>query len=474
MRTIMPQLGTPGLRAVHDQLCEAASVRLTGLDTAFLRLDREASPMHLGALATFRPANLGDPGRVAALLAERALRLPQLRRRVEPSWNPFAAPTWADDPGFCAKDHIQVHQLERHAGLDGAAALAAELLVHPLMRNRPLWELHVIAGGDWDCFAVLFKMHHAFGDGVTALGIGMRLLDGFPGHPGVPGSEYGGHGMSPAPEAGVGHAWHQPGDVRRIIEDVVGRLGNVAGAAAAVLRSARLPVPWSPLVVWSSGRRVMAVVSLSLQPVRRIRRAYGGTVNDVLLSVVTGALRDWLVGRGNQVDGLILRAFIPVSQRSAAGQFIGGNRLSGYLCDLPVGEPDPIERLVQVQRAMARNRAAGSSRSPGAIPELADRLPAAVHRIATPVAGQFASLLFDLMVTSIPVPNVSLALDGAKLVEVFPMAPLAAGQALVIGLSWYQSRAYVALHADRDGLPDLKRLAGAVEPAAYALASLVE
>jgi hypothetical protein len=90
------------------------------------------------------------------------------------------------------------------------------------------------------------------------------------------------------------------------------------------------------------------------------------------------------------------------------------------------------------------------------------------------VAGQFASLLFDLMVTSIPVPNVSLTLDGAKLVEVFPMAPLAAGQALVIGLSWYQSRAYVALHADRDGLPDLKRLAGAVEPAAYALASLVE
>ena len=450
-------------------------MRLTGLDTAFLCLDRDASPMHLGALVTFRRTGLGDPVRVAALLAQRAQRLPELRRRVEPSWNPLSAPTWADDPGFCAKDHLQVHQLEHHADLESAAAVAAELLVHPLMRNRPLWELHVIAGSDWDRFAVLFKMHHAFGDGLSALGIGLRLLDEFPRGGDLPGSENAVNGTPSPPEATVsGRVWHQPGDVRSTVENLVGWLGDAAGTAVAVLRSARLPTPGSPLVAWSSGRRALAMASLSLRQVRRIRRAYGGTVNDVLLSVVTGALRDWLMARGNEVERLTLRAFIPVSRRSRAVQRIGGNRLSGYLCELPVGEPSPTERLLQIQRTMAQNKAAGTSRGPGAIPELADRLPAAVHRIATPMAGQGAPLLFDLMLTSVPVPNISLTCDGAELVEIFPMPPLLAGQALVIGLSWYRDRAYVGLHADRDGLPDVKKLAEAVEPAAYALATLVE
>jgi hypothetical protein len=189
--------------------------------------------------------------------------------------------------------------------------------------------------------------------------------------------------------------------------------------------------------------------------------------------VVTGALRDWLAARGDLVDKLVLRAFIPVSQRARVGQRIGGNQLSGYLCDLPVGEPDPSERLLMVRRQMERNRAARTSRGPGAIPVLADLLPAAVHRVAAPVAGQGASLRCDLMVTSIPVPNIRFRLDGAELAEVFPMAPLAAGQALVIGMSWYQSRAFFALHADRDGLPDVQHLAEAIEPAACELGGLI-
>jgi WS/DGAT/MGAT family acyltransferase len=259
-----------------------------------------------------------------------------------------------------------------------------------------------------------------------------------------------------------------------VVEDVVGQLSDVTRLAAAVLRSARLPAPGSPLAILSSGRRALAVASLDLQGVRRIRKAYGGTVNDVLLSVVTGAFRDWLVARGGSVDGLILRAFIPVSQRARAGQRIGRNRLSGYLCELPVDEPDPAKRLLLIRQAMERNKAAGNCGSPGVIPELADRLPAAIHRIAAPMAGQGVSLLFDLIVTSIPVPSIPLTLDGAALDEVYPIAPLVPGQALVVGLSWYQDRAYVALHADRDGLPDVQHLADAIEPAACALSGLVK
>jgi hypothetical protein len=165
----------------------------------------------------------------------------------------------------------------------------------------------------------------------------------------------------------------------------------------------------------------------------------------------------------------VLRAFIPVSRRARSSDRIGRNHLSGYLCEVPVSEPDPGERLLRIRAAMERNKAAGTDRGVGVIPLLADRLPPAVHRVAAPVAGQGTSLLFDLMVTSIPLPAMRLTLDGAELEEVFPLAPLAPGQALVVGLSCYRDSAFVALLADRQGLPDVQRLADTIAPAAAAL-----
>jgi len=467
----MHQPGGTGFYALHDQLCEASPVRLTGLDTAFLCLDRDVSPMHLGALAIFRPVGLGGPGRVVALLAERAQRVPQLRQRVQPAGSPLAAATWFDDPAFCAKDHIQLHHLDCDGSREGSAALAAELMVAPLRRSRPLWEFHVISGLAGGRLAVLFKMHHALGDGLNVLEVGLRVLDEVRLRDGGARSrDAAGADSSPSPEPSVpARLWRVPGELRGAVRSVVGQLNDVTSIAASVLRGVRLPAPGSPLVVSSSGRRALATAQLDLRRIRRIRAHYGGTVNDVLLSVVTGALRDWLVGRGDPVEGLILRAFVPVSQRARSGSRIGGNRLSGYLCGLPVGEPDPGRRLLTIRRAMQLCKAAGSRRGAGAIPVLADRLPAALHRVAAPVAGQGASLLFDLMVTSIPVPSLPFTLDGTELEEVFPIAPLAAGQALVVALSWYQDSAYVALHADREGLPDVRRLAEAIGPSAIEL-----
>lgn len=169
-RVIMHLPGWAGSQATLDQSCEAPRVRLTGLDTAFLCLDRDVSPMHLGALAIFRPVHLDDPGRLAAVLADRAQCLPQLCQRVQPSEFPLAAAVWVDDPGFCAKDHIELHSLDCPGGpdcRDSAAELAVELMIRPMQRNRPLWEFHVISGLEGGRFAVLFKMHHAFCDGLS-------------------------------------------------------------------------------------------------------------------------------------------------------------------------------------------------------------------------------------------------------------------------------------------------------------------
>jgi diacylglycerol O-acyltransferase / wax synthase len=440
-----------------------AAGRLSGLDTAFLCLDRDITPMNLGGLAIFRSARPPDAGRIACLLAARAQCQALLRQRVQPALSALAAATWVEDPGFRAADHIHLHEIDGPGSAGTVAALAAELMVRPLPRTRPLWEFHVISGVGGGRFAILVKMHHAFVDGLAALDIGLRVLDEC-----RPRNSAASTPRASQPST-LSRLWRVPGDLRGAVESAVEQMTEATGLAASVLRRVRLPPPGSPLAISSSGQRVLATARLDLRQIRRIRAHFGATVNDVLLSVVAGALREWLMGRGDLVEGSVLRAFVPVSRRARSRDRIGGNHLSGYLCELPVSEPDPGERLLRIRAAMERNRAAGADCGAGAIPLLADRLPPAVHRVAAPVAGQGASLLFDLMVTSIPLPAMRFTLDGAELEEVFPLAPLAAGQALVIGLSWYRDNAYVALLADREGLPDVARLADAISPAAAAL-----
>ncbi|HVE96055.1 MAG TPA: wax ester/triacylglycerol synthase family O-acyltransferase [Pseudonocardiaceae bacterium] len=442
---------------------------LSGLDTAFLCLDRDVTPMNLGGLAIFRSAQPPDPGRIACLLADRAQRQPLLRQRVQPARSVLVAATWAEDPGFRAADHIYLHHLDGPGSLDKVAALAAELMARALPRTRPLWEFHVISGVSGGRFAVLVTMHHAFADGLAALSLGLRVLDDFrPRNGGAATPPSSTRPLSTQPSM-LSRLWHMPGDLRGAVEGTAEEMTKAAGIAASVLRRVRLPPPGSPLVISSSGRRVLATARLDLRQIRRIQARFGGTVNDVLLSVVAGALRGWLVGRGDLMEGSVLRAFVPVSRRSRSSDRIGGNQLSGYLCDLPVGEPDPGERLLRIRAAMQRSKAAGTDRGAGAIPLLADRLPPSVHRVTAPVAGQCLSLLFDLVVTSIPLPAMRFTLDGAELEEVYPLVPLVPGQALAVGLSWYRDSAYVGLLADREGFPDVARLADAFVPAAAAL-----
>jgi len=249
--------------------------------------------------------------------------------------------------------------------------------------------------------------------------------------------------------------------------------GQALGIAASLLGSATPPPPQSPWTASTSADRALAMLRLDLQDVHRIRRRHGGTVHDVLLAVVTGALRRWLAGRPgrpggrSQVDGLTLRALVPVSRPLRCARSQGGNRLSGYLCELPVGEPDPLARLRAVRAEMDRNKTAGPGRGPGALPLLADRLPPAVHRLAGPFLGLGAPLLFDTVVTNVPLPNLPLHLAGAELRELYPIVPLAHGHALGVAVSTYRGTAHLTLHADQQALPDLDRLAAAV-PAALA------
>ncbi|HEX4722595.1 MAG TPA: wax ester/triacylglycerol synthase family O-acyltransferase [Pseudonocardiaceae bacterium] len=441
-----------------------AATALSGLDTAFLSLDSTSSPMNIGALALFAPPQPVHPARLAELLRTRAERIPRLRQRVRGSLLPLGVVRWVDDPRFDAAAHIHQHHLPRPHDTAQLTDRVADIMGERLDPGRPLWEIHVLTGLPGGRFAILPKLHHALADGAGAVLLGLSLLDGIDGRlasrrrpaptSGGPAANGLGAGMR---SLGLGEGLRSLG-----LGEGLRSLGSSAqqamDIAGSVLRSARPTPPPSPLLAPTSSDRRLATVRLELADVKRVRRAHGGTTNDVLLSVLAGALREWLIARGDRT--FTPRALIPVSQRGR-DRGVAGNQLSGYLCDLPADEADPVRRLAAVRATMDGNKEAGPGRGPGALPVLADRVPAAVHRLMMPVFGQCASLLCDTVVTSVPLPNVPLFFDEAQLQEVYPVVPLAPGHALGVAFSTYRDTVHVGLHANGTALPDIDLLAEA-------------
>ncbi|MFF7867800.1 wax ester/triacylglycerol synthase family O-acyltransferase [Streptomyces qaidamensis] len=429
---------------------------LAPLDLAFWNLESAEHPMHLGALGIFSAHSPAAGAHASDLLAARAAGVPGLRMRIRDVWQPlpaalrrpfaFGGAAREADPDFDPLNHVRLH-----APTADFQAVAGRLMGRPLERDRPPWEAHVLPGEDGVCFAVLFKFHHALADGLRALTLAAGVMDPMD----MP---------APRPRPVETPRGVLP-DVRDLPGLMRGALSDMSRAldiGAAVARSS-LDVRSTPaLTCEPSGTRRTAGVVLDLDDVHRIRKTVGGTVNDVLIAVVAGALRRWLDERGDGSEGVSPRALIPVSKRRPRTAYPQGNRLSGYLIRLPVDDPDPLARLASVRDAMDRNKDAGPNRGAGAVALLADHVPALAHRLGGPLVGQAARIWFDLLVTSVPLPSLGLKLGGHPLTAVFPFAPLAPGHSLAVAVSTYRGSVHYGLVADAEAVPDLDRFATAV------------
>ncbi|MFF8933457.1 wax ester/triacylglycerol synthase family O-acyltransferase [Streptomyces paradoxus] len=429
---------------------------LAPLDLAFWNIESAEHPMHLGALGIFSAHSPAAGAHAADLLAARAAGVPGLRMRIRDVWQPlpsalrrplaFGGAAREQDPDFDPLNHVRLH-----APTADFQAVAGRLMERPLERDRPPWEAHVLPGEDGVCFAVLFKFHHALADGLRALTLAAGVMDPMD----MP---------APRPRPAEPPRGVLP-DVRDLPELMRGALSDMSRAldiGASVARSS-LDVRSTPaLTCEPSGTRRTAGVVLDLDDVHRIRKTVGGTVNDVLIAVVAGALRRWLDERGDGSEGVAPRALIPVSKRRPRTAYPQGNRLSGYLIRLPVDDPDPLARLASVRDAMDRNKDAGPNRGAGAVALLADHVPALAHRLGGPLVGQAARIWFDLLVTSVPLPSLGLKLGGHPLTAVFPFAPLAPGHSLAVAVSTYRGSVHYGLVADGEAVPDLDLFATAV------------
>jgi WS/DGAT/MGAT family acyltransferase len=336
--------------------------------------------------------------------------------------------------------------------------------------------MYLVEGLAGDRTAVITKTHPALVDGLSAIDIGQVILDLSP-----DGAEV------PVPEAADWRPRRPPGSVALVweaFEDYLQRptavvetartaagdvratatrwAGVAGGLLAAAARTAIRPAPASPLNATIGRQRRFAVARAPLDDVKAVRKAHGGTVNDVLLTVVTGALREWLLSRGEPVVGSTsVRALVPVSMRNEDDET--GNQVSSLLVDLPVGEPNPRVRLARISYAMRGLTGNGKSVGADSLSALSGFAPPTLHALGARAASGLSRRLFNLVVTNVPGPQAPLYAGGARMVEVFPVVPLVRGQGLAIGMTSYDGTVYVGLNADRDSLSDVGVLADLIE-----------
>jgi WS/DGAT/MGAT family acyltransferase len=327
--------------------------------------------------------------------------------------------------------------------------------------------------------AVLTKTHQAMVDGISAIDIGQVILDVSAQPRRVEAQLW-----MPRPEPGAGElvlaaiveAADRPGLVleaaRSAATDALATIGTVATFATGLLSMARTAsrrAPGAPLNVEISAARRFAIARTDLDAYRTVRAAHGCTVNDVVLSVVAGALRNWLLLRGEPVTpSTVLRAMVPLSVRgeadvpSSASAGSLGNRVSSFIVDLPVGEPSPVVRLHHVTHAMREHTARVQSVGAATLVRFGGFAPPTLHALGARAASDISKRIFNLVVTNVPGPQFPLYAAGARMLEMFPVVPLAKGQALAIGLTSYDGGVFYGFNGDRDAMWDVDALAGMV------------
>ncbi len=449
------------------------SERLSMLDTMFLDLEQadEAAHMHIGAALVFDALPGGttpDLARLREYVHGRIGRVPRFEQQLSaPRAGPLTWLTWEPASGFDLDGHVHHVTLPRPGDDATLHAWLGDFWSHRLDRHRPLWEMTLVDGLDGGRWALATKTHHCLVDGVGSLDIANLLLDADPDSPAHPPPPPAARDFDAGPN-GNGRFWLSPGLVVRGARVAVGAalhprasLDRLGAAIELIVREQVIAAPRTSLNGEMSATRRYAVVRVRLADVMAARTALGGTVNDVVLAVCAGGLRRLLLSRGDPLPAG-LRAQVPVNLRGDDREHALGNELTSLFVELPLDEPDPIERHRRVRDKAAQLKAGSQKAGGSTIVTLADMGP--------PLAGALLAQsmfggprMFNLTITNIPGPQRRLYALGAPLVQVLPLVPLFAGHSVGIAVVTYAGEMVFGLNADRLGVADIDVLAEGIE-----------
>ena len=453
--------------------------RLSSIDASFLTNESSDSHMHVGAVMIFE----GPPPAYDDFLEHvrgRMHLVPRFRQKLAFPPAQLGRPFWVDDPTFNLSYHVRHSALPSPGSEEQLRNIAGRLFSEALDRSKPLWEIWLVQGLERNRFALINKTHHALVDGVAGVDIATVLFDLKP----VPEQHEPEPRWIPTPApsaaelAAAGHrgarrdavSARSPRPARRRRPRGHGAKGRRRhrGSRRGRLELHR-PGARRPLNVEIGSHRRFCWSRSSLEDYKRIKNAFGGTVNDVVLTVVSGALRNWLRGRGIAVEGLELRALVPVSIRTEDEQGHLGNRIAAMRGPLPVYVEDPVKRLQIVRAAMDDLKESKQALGAEVISRFNDFAPPTLLAQAGRI--NFSTRLFNLIVTNVPGPQLPLYVLGRELQDVFPVAFLPEHHALAIAIMSYNGGTNFGLLADYDSMKDVELLADGLSES---LAELLE
>ena len=450
--------------------------RLSASDASFYHLENSSTPMYVGSLSILRKPRNGLSYETLLATVERRLpQIPRYRQKVREVTMGLARPVWIDDPDFDITYHIRRSALPSPGSDAQLHDLVARLGSRPLDKSRPLWEMYLVEGLARNRVAIYTKSHQALVNGMTALEIGHVIADRTQ-KPPVFGEDIwipsGEPGTARLVLGAVGDWIARPGvqlaAVRSAMVEVTtnsGQLVEVGRRFADVARTfARGTAPSSPLNTTVSRNRRFTVASGRLEDYRHLRARYDCDVNDVVLAVIAGALRNWLLSRGEPAAPTsMVRAMAPMSvypdaelDSSGPGQAI--SEVSPFLVDLPVGEGNAVVRLSQIAHATESHSTAASVVDARTIVTLSGFAPPTLHAMGIRVATTFSARQFNLLITNVPGAQKQMYVAGTKLLETYAVPPLLHNQVMAIGVTSYNGMLYFGINADRDAMSDVEVL----------------
>jgi WS/DGAT/MGAT family acyltransferase len=453
--------------------------RLSSTDVSFLTNESSSSHMHVGAIMIFEGPTPSYEDLLDHIQSRYRL-VPRFRQKLAYPPAQTGRPFWVDDPNLNLEYHVRHSALPAPGSEDQLRRMAARVFSQQLDRSKPLWELWLVQGLTRNRFALLTKTHHAVVDGVSGVDIATVLFDLNP----VPEPPPSDDAWAPQPEPssatllakGVEDVARAPvRAVRRLEhavqhpESAVKQVRDAVEAVSEVGWNFANPAPKVPLNVEIGSHRRFAWVRSDLDRFKRVKDALGGTVNDVVLAVVAGALREWLRGRGIRTEGLELRAQVPVSIRASDEHGQLGNRLAVMRAPLPVYIADPVRRLEAVSQAMKGLKQSKQALGAEVISRFNDFAPPTL--LAQAARINFSTRLFNLTVTNVPGPQVPLYVLGRELEDIFPIGFLPPNQALFVAIMSYNGGINFGLLADYDSMDDVDVIASGIETA---IAELVD
>ncbi len=466
--------------------------RLTAIDATFLDIEDENVHMHVGAISIFEGGELFrddgglDFARIRRLAAPGLARNRRFRQRLA-QVPMLGHPVWVDDARFNLDYHLRHTALPEPGDERQLKRLFGRVMSQKLDEHKPLWEMWFVEGLSGGRFALITKVHHCMIDGVSGVDLIAMLMDpaveadarrieedGEPAPPWLP---------RPAPSSLgllVDEARRRAAMPLEVVRAGLGAVPHPGESFDAMrtsvdaLREFLTPglsggshTPLNPDI---GPHRRFDWLRMDMEAVKEVGKKLGGTLNDVVLAVVAGAVRRFLDGRGTAVEGLVFRAQVPVNIRSAEEKGALGNRVAMLLADLPVAEPDARVRYETVVATTQHLKSSHQAKGAELLEKMGDWTAKEFLSALVRLTG--SKLAYNIVVTNVPGPPFPVKLLGARMTEVYPLVPLFSNQALGVALFSYDGGLFWGLNSDWDAMPDLHDFALAVESEFAALGAL--